>query len=564
MTAFSVKKETAAFMILFILSAGLFFFRLGERSFRNPDEGRYATIAKEMVKSGDWVRPTLYGIPYLRKPILFYWLLGISFKLLGFHEAAARLVPAIFGILGILVTYYFARRLLGWQAAIFSSLVLLANCWYVHVGRYLVIDMVFSFFVVLGLYLFYLGACGAGRSTACYVGFYVCVAISFLAKGVLGFAIPGFSIVAYLILSKKFVRVFKEMKLAQGILIVVVLVGPWLYLISRRESEFWNVFFVREHLRRMISSHFEHQEPWYYYLVAGFGLCLPWSLYVGPLKKLFEPEKNAKINDIKIFLFVVIIATVVFLSLSKAKLATYILPCMPFVSILIGTAWGRWTLEEQISSRQRFWTGAVLFFFLLTAIGFLLTWPRLFLSLGVEMVPGIEKELQCTAAAVIVGCVMGLRALGRGQIGKLFFSQVFMMYLISGIAVFEMENMNSLYTTKTYAEVLSSRLTKGQSVYIYSHPGAFYDFGFYLEHPVKLIGLEGELEGTKTAGHVRDSYIRRDHFMTKLMGRENMFCLIRKSDFLELDPAIRKSLKILKEDSRKILFESTNPSVESL
>src|SRR3989338_11071356 len=90
------------FFILFLFSAILFFFKLGDRSFRNPDEGRYAEIARGMVVSGNWVEPKIYGVDYLKKPALFYWLTAVFFKIFGFNEWAGRSVPALFGLAGVL------------------------------------------------------------------------------------------------------------------------------------------------------------------------------------------------------------------------------------------------------------------------------------------------------------------------------------------------------------------------------------------------------------------------------------------------------------------------------
>ena len=36
-----------------------------------PDEGRYAGVAWEMLRSGDWLTPTLNGLPFFHKPPLF-------------------------------------------------------------------------------------------------------------------------------------------------------------------------------------------------------------------------------------------------------------------------------------------------------------------------------------------------------------------------------------------------------------------------------------------------------------------------------------------------------------
>ena len=56
-----------------------------------PDEGRYAEIAREMLARGDWVVPHLQGEPYLDKPPLLYWLVVFSYKMFGVHDWAARL-----------------------------------------------------------------------------------------------------------------------------------------------------------------------------------------------------------------------------------------------------------------------------------------------------------------------------------------------------------------------------------------------------------------------------------------------------------------------------------------
>src|SRR3989338_4325537 len=250
-------KARALFFLILPLSFSLFFFRLGDRSFRNPDEGRYAEISREMALSGDWVQPKLYGLDYLRKPPLFYWLLAVSFKAFGFGEWQARLVPAFFGILGVLFTYIFTRRIFSAQTAFFTSLILLSNLWYVQVGRFLVIDMVFSFFVVSSLYWFYLGHVETQYKKGYYLLFFVSMAAAFLAKGILGFAIPVSIIGVYLLSTKQLRRTVSEMDLFTGFAAAAIAIGAWLVPISMKEPQFWSVFLFREHFQRLASKSLE-------------------------------------------------------------------------------------------------------------------------------------------------------------------------------------------------------------------------------------------------------------------------------------------------------------------
>ncbi len=96
------------------------------RSFHllEPDEGRYAQIAREMLERGEWVVPTLQGQVYLDKPPLLYWLTRICFELFGLTESAARLPSALAAHGAILIVYLIGRRSLGERSALWGALLL--------------------------------------------------------------------------------------------------------------------------------------------------------------------------------------------------------------------------------------------------------------------------------------------------------------------------------------------------------------------------------------------------------------------------------------------------------
>ena len=52
--------------------------RIGGFPLQDPDEGRYAEIAREMLESGDFVTPRLNYVVYFEKPPLVYWLVAAS------------------------------------------------------------------------------------------------------------------------------------------------------------------------------------------------------------------------------------------------------------------------------------------------------------------------------------------------------------------------------------------------------------------------------------------------------------------------------------------------------
>ncbi len=103
-------------ILIAVIFGSLLAWRLGSAPLRNPDEGRYAEIPREMVASGDWVTPRLNGVPYFEKPPLVYWAVAACEEVLGPSEWSLRVTPALFALGGILTAYSIARRVYGRDA----------------------------------------------------------------------------------------------------------------------------------------------------------------------------------------------------------------------------------------------------------------------------------------------------------------------------------------------------------------------------------------------------------------------------------------------------------------
>src|SRR5271163_4562305 len=54
-------------------------------------DGVHGQLTRNMLTSGDWVTPRLYGVPYLEKPPLLYWAIVISYQIFGVHDWATRI-----------------------------------------------------------------------------------------------------------------------------------------------------------------------------------------------------------------------------------------------------------------------------------------------------------------------------------------------------------------------------------------------------------------------------------------------------------------------------------------
>src|SRR5262249_7555240 len=149
-----------SWLLLLVLPAALLYPGMAFHLFE-PDEGRYAEIPREMLLCGEWVVPYLQGEPYLDKPPLLYWLVGLSYRCFGVEDWSARLVPGLAVHGCILLVYGFGRRILGEAAGFWGALLLSLAPGFVSMGRLLILDGLLTFCVTLALFAAYEAGRGA-------------------------------------------------------------------------------------------------------------------------------------------------------------------------------------------------------------------------------------------------------------------------------------------------------------------------------------------------------------------------------------------------------------------
>ena len=133
----------------------LFFFPcLGWVHLFDWDEINFAECSREMLLTGDWMRPQIDFEPFWEKPPLFLWMQAASMSLFGVSEFAARFPNAVCGVATLLLVYHIGRRLhdrmFGWLWALGWLGSLLPHLYF----RSGIIDPWFNFFIFCGLYGF--------------------------------------------------------------------------------------------------------------------------------------------------------------------------------------------------------------------------------------------------------------------------------------------------------------------------------------------------------------------------------------------------------------------------
>src|SRR5712692_7836746 len=98
-------------LLLFIGISGFYLWGLGSLPLVGPDEPRYAEVAREMLARRDLITPTLGGMPWFEKPPLLYWFMMVGYRIFGVTEYAARLGPALCGLLTAVFVYWLGRTI---------------------------------------------------------------------------------------------------------------------------------------------------------------------------------------------------------------------------------------------------------------------------------------------------------------------------------------------------------------------------------------------------------------------------------------------------------------------
>ena len=153
----SEAKSPRQQLLLGGLTLLTFFFLLGTRALNEPDEGRYAEIAREMIETGNWLVPQFWYEPHLNKPPLTCWLVAASMSLFGLTEWAVRLPLALAGLSGVWATWLLAKSLGGRRVGWWSALVLQTSLLYFVMARMLTTDIFLTQFITWAIYFFWRG-----------------------------------------------------------------------------------------------------------------------------------------------------------------------------------------------------------------------------------------------------------------------------------------------------------------------------------------------------------------------------------------------------------------------
>ncbi len=303
------------------LAALLFIPFLGGVHLFDWDEINFAEISREMIASGDYLRPQIGFQPFYEKPPLFIWMQAAAMQLFGVGEFAARLPNALCGIATLLLLFRTGSKLggrrMGWLWVAFYAGSILPHLYF----RSGIIDPWFNLFIFLGIYRFWEAAREPQRPGRQLFIAGLSLGAAVLAKGPVAWLIAGLCIAAYSLWQGRLPlkRPGSWLLFAGATLLLPLL---WFGMVVLLDGPEFVVEFVRYQVRLLLTPDAGHRGfPGFHVVVLLLG-CFPASLFALPAFRRKEKENTATENFRKWMLVLFWVVLVLF-SLVRTKIVHY-------------------------------------------------------------------------------------------------------------------------------------------------------------------------------------------------------------------------------------------------
>jgi 4-amino-4-deoxy-L-arabinose transferase-like glycosyltransferase len=332
--------ETFAFTAITLLWAFLTLTGLGVAPLFDWDEAAHAEAAAEMMRSGNWLLPTVNGQPFYEKPALLFYLMSASFALFGENAFAARLPSALFTLATALFMRYTGRRLGLSETGGFAALIYLSMLMPAMLAHTAILDAFLNFTMTVSILEFFLWRHGARQGDALLSAFAAGIAVS--VKGPVGAIIPVLVIILDRLTTRDLAASLRAFPWLRGLIAFLAGAIPWYALVTLvHGAGFLKRFILLENLARFKTPMEGHSGGWHYYLLALIPCALPWTAWLPwwTTRVALRRKEESGPDLLSRSCLVWTLSVVILFSFSGTKLPHYISIIYPALALGIAGQW---------------------------------------------------------------------------------------------------------------------------------------------------------------------------------------------------------------------------------
>lgn len=327
---FKIGKDKMLLILLLVISVAMFFYRLGAPSLFETDEVIYSQVAREIVRSGDWITLHLFSKNWFIHPPFYMWLTAASSYIFGDTEFNTRLWNALFAVGLVFITYLLGKKMFRDGVGLLAGFILATTLQYILQARFAIFDIPLVFFMTLSLLFFFYWL--EDKKPGYYYLMFLAMGLATFMKGPVGILLPLLVMVPYLAATGS-LRTLINLRMIPGLLIAIVAGGAWYATEAMIHGRsFIDSVFGFYLIGRYLTSIERHYGPWYFYIPVIFVGFIPWISFL-PYSIYYQWKKKGDIDN----LFAIFWMAIVFLffTLAGTKLPGYIMSFYPIAAISV-------------------------------------------------------------------------------------------------------------------------------------------------------------------------------------------------------------------------------------
>jgi 4-amino-4-deoxy-L-arabinose transferase-like glycosyltransferase len=242
------------------------------------------------------------------------------------------------GVVGCVCTYLFTRTIWNRRAGLIASVIQGTSFLYFCMAHTITLDASLTFFLTFSLYSFILGVRQLDVHEKGYLKWFYCAyvfsALAVMSKGLIGVVFPILIAGLWVMWSGRWSLLWRA-HLIPGLFLIVLICLPWHYAMQQQFPEFFDFYFIQQHVSRYatpISQRAMHKLGYLGLVVLGI---FPWTVFAaGALKKVWQERLEAT-SQYAVFLAIWGGSIILFFFFSHSVLVPYLLPIIAPFSIVL-------------------------------------------------------------------------------------------------------------------------------------------------------------------------------------------------------------------------------------